>query len=120
MCSPLPLSAGPAGFPGIEGESPGCSEIRVVFGVQLLVARQVSRTNTWRSPLFVPAALLVEAPDLPLAWLGVTATNATNLPEALTEGKIASVPTSAPCASVEISCVEAAHDCAAPRHVLRR
>jgi hypothetical protein len=49
------------------------------------------------------AALCVEVAALPLARLGVTATKATNLPDPLTEGKIASVPTSAPCGSVEIS-----------------
>jgi hypothetical protein len=41
--------------------------------------------------------------------LGVTATNVTNLPDALTDGKIASVPTSVPCGSVETSCVEGEH-----------
>jgi hypothetical protein len=65
--------------------------------------------------------LLVDEPDLLLVWLAVTATNATNLPEALTDGKIASVPTSAPCASVEMSCVEGVQDdSAAPKQVSRK
>jgi hypothetical protein len=80
----------------------------------------VSRTKTWRSPLLVPAALFVEGADLLLAWLGVTATKATNLPDALREGKIASVPTSAPCESVETSCVEGAHDASTPKQVSRK
>jgi hypothetical protein len=118
---PLPLSAGPAGFAPVTVVSPGWSEMRVVLGVQLLVARQVSRTKTWRKPLLVVAAEFgVEAADVLLAWLGVTATKATNLPDALTEGKIASVPTSAPCGSVETSCVEGAHDASAPKQVSRK
>jgi len=44
----LPLSAGPAGFASVEDVSPGWSEMRVVFGVQLAVPRHVSRTKTWR------------------------------------------------------------------------
>jgi hypothetical protein len=55
-----------------------------------------------------------------LALLAVTATNATNLPEALTDGKIPSVPTSAPCVSVEMSCVEGEQESAAPKQVSRK
>ena len=44
----LPLSAGPAGLVSVVAESLGCSEMRVVFGVQLVAPMHVSRTKTWR------------------------------------------------------------------------
>lgn len=46
ICFARPARAGPAGFTEFEGVSPGCIEIRVVFGVQFEAPRQVSRTNT--------------------------------------------------------------------------
>ena len=76
--------------------------MRVVCGVQFAAPRQVSRTKTWRKPL-------LEALDPDLSTdaveerVGVTARKATNLPEALTDGKMASVPTNVPFGSVEIS-----------------
>ena len=42
----LPLRAGPAGGASLAVPSPGCSEMRVVLGVQLDAPRQVSRMNT--------------------------------------------------------------------------
>ncbi len=53
-CFAAPLMAGPAGFSPVTEASPGCSEMRVVEGVQLAALWQVSRTKTWRKPLFVP------------------------------------------------------------------
>ena len=45
--SALPLMAGPAGLLALVLEvSPGWSEMRVVFGVQFVAPRQVSRTKT--------------------------------------------------------------------------
>ncbi len=44
----LPLRAGPAGFASVVELSPGCIEMRVVFGVQEFAPIQVSRTKTWR------------------------------------------------------------------------
>jgi len=44
----LPLSAGPAGLASFAAGALGCIEMRVVFGVQLLAPRHVSRTKTWR------------------------------------------------------------------------
>jgi hypothetical protein len=52
ICLASPLSAGPAGFAEFAGASPGCNEMRVVFGVQLLAPKQVSRKKTCRNPLF--------------------------------------------------------------------
>jgi len=117
---PLPLCAGPAGKLPLAGVLPGSREIRVVFGVQLAAPRHVSRTNTWRYPLLF--ALPVELAWVVgfTEWLGVTATNATKRPELLTDGRIASVPTRAPPASVEISCVEGMQADAAPKQVSRR
>jgi hypothetical protein len=129
----LALNAGPAGFAlledvSLEVASPGWSEMRVVFGVQLAAPMQVSRMKTWRKPLleldvpeaadFAAALGAVEAD----AWLGVTARNAMNRPEALTDGKMPSVPTSAPAESVEMSCVDGEHcDCdLTPKQVSRR
>ena len=108
------LNAGPAGFASLDEEdeddaSPGWSEMRVVFCVQFDAPMQVSRMKTWRKPL---SEVDVEEEDfaadfvLPLCdvvWLGVTARNATKRPEALTDGRMPSVPTSAPAESVEMS-----------------
>src|SRR5579859_6343331 len=114
-----PLRAAPAGLAPDTGASPGCSEMRVVFAVQFVAPTQVSRTKTWRNPLFgEPAVALARAEDF--AWLGVTATNATKRPDALTDGKMLSVPTSAPLESVEISCVDGVHELGAPTQVSRR
>jgi hypothetical protein len=65
----------------------------------------------------VPEALAV-AP-LFVVRLFVTATNATNLPLALIDGRIASVPVNAPPGSVEINEVAGVHDPDAPSHVSR-
>jgi hypothetical protein len=94
-------------------------EMREVLGVQLVAPKQVSRTKICRYPL-----LLVE-PDcgaaLPgAALLCITATNATNLPEALTEGRMLSVPESAPLASVETSTVAGVQPEGAPVQVSRK
>jgi hypothetical protein len=124
----LPLRAGPAGFASLEVVSPGCNEMRVVFGVQEVAPIHVSRTKTCRKPLFevdvgaaadLAAAEFAEFEDNPL-WLGVTARNAMNRPDALTDGKMPSVPTRAPPASVETSCVEGEHCDCAPVQVSRR
>src|SRR5260370_32441549 len=106
-CLARPLSAGPAGLASVAEASPGCSEIRVVFAVQFAAPRQVSRTNTWRKPLSAVLALpLARADDF--AWLGVSATKATNRPDALTEGKSLSGPTTAPFESVELGWLDRA------------
>ena len=124
----LPLRAGPAGFTSLEEVSPGWREIRVVFGVHEEAPRHVSRTKTWRKPLFAVEfdevaaadfAATVE-PDCDVAWLGVTARNAMNRPEALTDGRMPSVPTSWPVGSVETSCVDAEHCDCEPAQVSRR
>ena len=52
--------------------------------------------------------------------LGVTARNAMKRPEALTEGRMPSVPTSAPVGSVEMSCVEGGTAFGRRRSVSRR
>ena len=86
---------------------------------------QVSRTKTWRKPLLVVDA---EAADFAAAaevdadavLLGVTARNAMNLPEALIEGRMPSVPTSAPLGSVEMSRVDGEHCDWTPAQVSRR
>ena len=123
----LLLSAGPAGFVSVDEEdaSPGWSEMRVVFGVQLAAPMQVSRTKTWRKPLSAvdddegdfaaDFALLCD-----FVALGVTARKATKRPEALTDGRIPSVPTSAPVGSVEMSCVDGEHCVFTPVHVSRK
>jgi hypothetical protein len=49
---PFPLTEGPASF-ATPLPSPGTSEIFDVFGVQAEAPMQVSRTKTWRKPLFV-------------------------------------------------------------------
>jgi hypothetical protein len=130
----LPLRAGPAGFASLEEEeddevSPGWSEMRVVFGVQLAAPRQVSRTKTWRKPL---SGVEVEDGDFAADFasdfallcdfvaLGVTARKAMKRPEALTDGRMASVPTSAPFGSVEMSCVEGEHWVFTPVQVSRK
>lgn len=128
----LPLSAGPAGLASLDEEeeevSPGWSEMRVVFGVQDAAPRQVSRTKTWRKPLldvevdaggFADFAAALEL-VCDAVLLGVTARNAMKRPEALTDGRMPSVPTSAPLGSVETSCVEGEHCVLAPRQVSRR
>jgi hypothetical protein len=105
--------------------------MRVVFGVHEEAPRQVSRMKTWRKPLFalglelddeVAAADFAAAvePDCDVAWLGVTARNAMNRPDALTDGKMPSVPTSWPVGSVETSCVDAEHCDCVPAQVSRR
>ena len=124
----LLLRAGPAGFASPEEDddaSPGWSEMRVVFGVQLAAPMHVSRTNTWRKPLSVvdddegdfaaDFALLCD-----FVALGLTARKATKRPEALTDGRIPSVPTSAPVGSVEMSCVDGEHCVFTPVHVSRK
>ena len=101
------------------------------MGVQLVAPRQVSRTKTWRRPLLgvaavaafgvaagVPEAVAVE--PLFVARLFVTATNATNLPLALIDGRIDSVPVKAPPGSVEINDVAGVHDPDAPWQVSRK
>src|SRR5882757_4304392 len=114
---PLPLMAGPAGFPPTVFASPGCVEMRVVFGVQVPVApMQVSRTKTWRTPVFTwpTFACALGALD------AVTDKNATNRPDELTDGNILSVALSNPFGSTEINCVCGLQDVAAPWQVSRR
>ena len=129
MRAELPLNAGPAGFVSVEEEevSPGWSEMRVVLGVQPEAPRQVSRTKTWRKPLSEVDEDVEDgdfAAGFALLWdfvaLGVTARKATKRPEELTEGKMPSVPTSAPVGSVEMTCVEGEHCVFTPAHVSRR
>src|ERR1700681_1169642 len=104
-------------FAGVDVPSPGCSEMREVLGVQLDTPTQVSRTKTWRYPLlFAPEATGGGGG----AWLWVTARNATNLPEALIDGRKLSVPVSAPFESIEPICVEGEHLPPAPEHVSRK
>src|SRR5260370_37271373 len=78
-CLAWPLSAGPAGLAPEAEASPGCSEIRVGFAAQFAAPRQVSRTNTWRKPLFAVLALPLARAD-GFAWLGVTGTKVTERP----------------------------------------
>src|SRR5580704_12857682 len=102
--------------------------MRVVFGVQDVAPRQVSRTKTWRKPLFEVDVEAGDFADFAAAFeldcdavlLGVTARNAMKRPDALTDGRMPSVPTSAPLASVETSCVEGEHCVFAPKQVSRR
>ena len=69
----------------------------------------------------LPALDFAWAVAWPATWLGMTAKNAIKRPEELTEGKMLSVPASAPLASKETSCVEGVHDCeAAPKQVSRK
>ena len=118
ICFAVPLIAGPAGFVPLSGASPGIIEIRVVFGVQFAVPRQVSRINTCRNPLFGAACTFAAAPPAIFdVFVGVMATNATYLPVELIEGKMLSVPFNAPCESVETSVVAALHVLSAPMHV---
>ena len=121
ICFAVPLTAGPVGFVPFAGASPGAIEIRVVLGVQSFVPRQVSRTKTCRNPLFGMACPFAFAPvpAFPVA-LCVTATNATNLPDALIEGKIPSVPFNAPFGSVEINIVAGLQAFPAPMQVSRK
>ena len=129
----LLLNAGPAGLASLEDEleeedaSPGWSEMRVVFGVQFGAPMQVSRTKTWRKPLS-EVELDVEDGDFAADFallcdfvaLGVTARKATKRPEALTEGRMPSVPTRAPVGSVEMSCEEGEHCDFTPVQVSRK
>jgi len=59
---------------------------------------------------------------LAASWLGVTVRKAMKRPEALTDGRILSVPTSVPSESEEINCVDGVQDAAAldPKQVSRR
>jgi hypothetical protein len=111
-----PLNAGPDEEVPPVVTSPGCKEIRVVFAVQFVAPRQVSRINIWLYPLFVAGT----PEPVDGALLPVTATKATNLPEALTDGKIASVPTNWPLLSVETSSVDGTQLVGAPVQVSRR
>src|SRR5208283_2954631 len=123
ICFAKPLIAGAAGFEESAGASPGCMEMRVVFGVQFGVFRQVSRRKTWRSPLLEAAtagAVCGFAADVCESWLDVTATNATKRPEELIEGRMPSVPMRAPAGSVEISEVPGLQAVDAPIHISRR
>src|SRR5690349_720184 len=114
---PFPLTAGPAGFPPTVFASPGCVEMRVVFGVHEPAApMQVSRTKTWRTPVFTCPTFALALGDLD----AVTDRNATKRPEELTEGSKLSAALSNPFGSIEINCVCGLHDEAAPRHVSRR
>jgi hypothetical protein len=103
------------------------------LAVQEDAPRQVSRTKTWRNPLLFAvsfdAALVCAALFRPAGFcaalaaadlLAVTATKATNLPEALTEGRMLSVPASCPLGSVETSCVDGVQPDAAPVQVSRK
>ena len=110
-----PEIAGPAGLPCRELLSPGTSEMRVVLGMQEVAApKQVSRTKTWRKPLFGEPA------DLAGYFEGVTERNATKRPDELTEGSRLSLPESEPDSSVEMSVVCDTHGVAAPAQVSRR
>jgi len=102
-CLARPLSAGPTGLFEFAGVSPGEREMRVVFGVQFVAPRQVSRRNTWRKPLLGEAAGLAGNFPLAASWLGVTARNYDVAPEELIEGNMLSMPFSAPPGSVETS-----------------
>ena len=99
---PFPLIAGPAGFPPTVFASPGCVEMRVVFGVQEPVApMQVSRTKTWRTPVFIWPTFVLAFGVLD----AVTDKNATKRPEELIDGNRLSVALSNPLGSTEINCV---------------
>src|SRR5579859_1606423 len=120
--APFPLIAGPAGFPPTVFASPGCVEMRVVFGVHEPVApRHVSRTKTWRTPVFNWPALAGALCAFALGDLdSVTDKNATKRPDELTDGSRLSVALSNPFGSTEINCVCGLQEEAAPRHVSRR
>ncbi len=119
---PFPLIAGPAGFPPTVFASPGWVEMRVVFGVQEPAApTQVSRTKTWRTPLFIWPTFTCEFGVLAFGVLdAVTDKNATKRPDELTDGSKLSVALSNPFGSTEINCVCGLHDVAAPWQVSRR
>src|SRR2546430_1856692 len=119
---PFPLIAGPAGFPPTVFASPGCVEMRVVFGVQEPVApRQVSRTKTWRTPVFIWPTFTCALGALAFGVLdAVTDKKATKRPDELTDGNKLSVALSNPFGSTEINCVCGLHDVAAPWQVSRR
>lgn len=118
-CFASPLRAGPTGLE-LSRPSPGSREMRVVFGVQLATPVHVSRIKTWRRPLFGPALVPAIRGIDGDSGAGVTATNATNLPLELSEGRMLSVPVSAPWLSVEINVVVALQVPAAARQVSRR
>src|SRR5882762_4817560 len=119
---PFPLIAGPAGFPPTVFASPGCAEMRVVFGVQEPVApMQVSRTNTCRTPVLVCPTFTCAFGDFALGDLdAVTDKNATKRPDELTDGSKLSVALSNPFGSTEINCVCGLQDVAAAWQVSRR
>src|SRR6266849_3255399 len=95
--------------------------MRVVFGVQFVAHKQVSRTKTWRKPLLrAPAVVLFAAAVEFAVWLGLTDRNAMNRPDELIECRMLSVPTRAPLESVETSCVDGAHDESTPKQVSRK
>ena len=121
ICFAVPLIAGPAGLLPLAGASPGIIEMRVVFGVQVLAPRHVSRTNTCRIPLFgALGAFAIAAAGVFAAALAVTATKATNRPELLIDGRMLSVPFKAPLESVEIKVVEGLHEFSAAMQVSRK
>jgi len=113
-CLAWPLIDGPASFEPGPDPSPACSEIRVVFGVQLVARRQVSRINTWRWPLLLPLA-----PQFGNLIRGMAGSDRQKTPqkrpEELTEGRMLSVPTNAPFSSVEMSCVDGLAGISYPR-----
>jgi hypothetical protein len=94
--------------------------MRVVFGVQFAAPRQVSRTNTWRIALLDRTAgfRLAAVPEA-VAAVCVSATNATNRPDALIDGTTAASPESFPVSSFDTSCVLGVQDPPAPLHVSR-
>ncbi len=107
--------AGPAGLLCSELLSPGITEMRVVLGVQEVVApKQVSRTKIWRYPLL----------GLPADFAGyleeVTERKATNRPEELTDGSRLSLPARRPDSSAEMSVVCGMQEVVAPAQVSRR
>ena len=113
-CAELEI-AGPAGLLDKELVSPGMREMRVVLGLQEpAAAKQVSRTNTWRKPLF-------EAPVEVAGYFdAVTERKAMKRPEELTDGRRLSLPASAPDSSVEIKVVCGVQLLAAPVQVSRK
>ena len=94
--------------------------MRIVFGVQFVAPRQVSRRNTWRKPLLGEAAALAGNFPPAASWLGVTARNTMKRPDELIDGNMLSVPFSAPPGSVETSDVAALQEALAPAQVSRK
>src|SRR5882672_12329362 len=114
MAAPVPLTAGPAGFPPTVFTSPGCAEMRVVFGEQPDAApMQVSRTRTWRTPLLICPAVAFVVEDF-------TERKAMNRPDELMDGSKLSVALNNPLGSTETSCVCGLQPDAAPWQVSRR